>query len=126
MKLNELVICKRENADFDNLGKLDFCGVYIIYDSANNDEIVYVGSAYVQSIKVRLKQYLCRGSNNTILQAMIRIDEDIKSINDKKKQKDTAIEKIKKFKILAIEHKDLEYNIIKESTPKYNKAGNKK
>ena len=34
----------------------DYRGVYILYDS--DDEIVYVGSAYVRPIKERLKQYL--------------------------------------------------------------------
>ena len=38
-------------------------------------------------------------------------------------QKRKAVDKIKTLKIKAIHHKDLEYQLISESQPKYNKAG---
>ena len=125
MKLEDLNINRKENADFNNLKNLNFCGVYVIYDPNNNNEIVYVGSAYVQDIETRLKQYTRKGDNNTLARAILRIDDNIEKITDDS-QYDKAIEKLKTFKILAIEHQDLEYRIIKETNPIYNKNGNSK
>lgn len=125
VKFEDLNINRKENADFDNLEKLNFCGVYVIYDPNNNNEIIYVGSAYVQDIKTRLKQYTYRGDNNTLARAILRIDHNIEKVADDSKY-DIAIKKIKTFKILAIEHQDLEYRIINETNPMYNKNGNSK
>ena len=58
-KIDDLDIEDCINADFVNLkttDELNVCGVYVIYDPKNN-EVVYIGSAYARTIKIRLTQY---------------------------------------------------------------------
>ncbi len=99
-------------ATFSDLSKLEFNGVYILTDE--HDDIVYIGSAYGQTVKKRLQQYLNKSSGGNSLR--------------KKVKKDTGkepVEVIRKLKITAIHHEDLEYKLIDIVKPKYNKDGNK-
>lgn len=111
---------------FNDLSVFDFPGVYIISDKKGN--IVYIGSAYARHIKVRLAQYLINSkTGNTLANKICKVDDKkIKNVEDiKKEQRLAAIEKIKEFKILAIPHKDLEYQLIKDCKPMYNSNGTK-
>lgn len=114
------------DTDFNNLSKLDFSGVYIIYDPDNNDEVVYVGSAYSRTIKERLEQYKRKNdTGNTLLHEICKKDygkAKVKDIGSDDRKK--AIDMIMHFKIKAIQHNDLEYQLIKEANPKYNTVGN--
>lgn len=109
--------------DFNDLSKFDFPGVYIIYDE--NDEIVYIGSAYTRNISERLKQYISKSkSGNTLANDICKLDfkvEKTDAISDEQREK--ALKKIRKFKILAIRYNDLEYNLIQQYKPKYNLNG---
>ena len=117
-------LCPVEGS-FADLSIFDFPGVYIIYDE--KDDIVYVGSAYSRNIKDRLEQYKTKSkTGNTLANNICKLDNNLKDsdmINDE--QLTEAIEIIKKFKILAIPHEDLEYKLIRENKPKYNLNGNK-
>lgn len=110
---------------FEDLSKLDFVGVYIIYDPNNKDEVVYVGSAYVRTIKERLSQYIkWNDSGNTLMHAICKKEWDVDKVKDiTVEQRQKAVDKIKKFKIMAIFHNDLEYQLISAARPKYNSAG---
>lgn len=110
---------------FEDLSKLDFVGVYIIYDPNNKDEVVYVGSVYVRTIKERLSQYIkWNDSGNTFMHAICKKEWDVDKVKDiTVEQRQKAVDKIKKFKIMAISHNDLEYQLISEARPKYNSVG---
>lgn len=124
MKIDELA---KEHSivkgDFNDLSKFDFKGVYILYNSL--DEVVYVGSAYARTISDRLSQYLRKkDSGNSLLHSICKSEygvAKVKEITDS--QRDDALKIIEMLKIKAIHHKDLEYQLIEESQPKYNKAG---
>lgn len=109
---------------FEDLSKLDFLGVYIIYDP-NNKEVVYVGSAYARTIKERLSQYIkANDSGNTLMHAISKKEYNVDKVKDiTAEQRQEAVDKIKKFKIRAIPHNDLEYQLIREAQPKYNSVG---
>lgn len=110
---------------FEDLSKLDFVGVYIIYDPNNKDEVVYVGSAYVRTIKERLSQYIkWNDSGNTLMHAFCKKEYNVDKVKDiTVEQRKDAVDKIKEFKIMAISHNDLEYQLIREAQPKYNSVG---
>ena len=110
---------------FDDLSVFDFKGVYIIYDKSN--VVLYVGSCYTRNISERLGQYLeLNDTGNTLMHAICKVDYNVQKVNDiTGKQKQDAIDKIKEFKIKAIKYKDLEYQLINEAKPKYNKVGKK-
>lgn len=112
-------------SDFTNLSKLNFVGVYIIYDPSNENEVVYVGSAYVRTIKERLSQYIkVNDTGNTLMHAICKKEYNVDKVKDiTHEQRCDAVDKIKKFKIRAIPHNDLEYQLISEAQPKYNSAG---
>ena len=107
--VNELTPIK---GDFNDLSKFDFPGVYIIYDG--NDEIVYIGSAYTRNISERLKQYISKSkSGNTLANDICKLDFKVEKTDAiSNEQREKALKKIRKFKILAIRHNDLEYNLI--------------
>lgn len=111
------------SGDFNNLDVFDFEGVYIIVRDDN--EIVYIGSAYGRKIKTRLNQYLkATNTGNTLGRAIAKELSKSKSFDKKaEKRMEEAVEIIKTFKILAIEHHDLEYNLIKNTKPIYNTRG---
>lgn len=110
---------------FEDLSKLDFVGVYIIYDPNNKDEVVYVGSAYVRTIKERLSQYIkWNDFGNTLMHAFCKKEYNVDKVKDiTVEQRKDAVDKIKEFKIMAISHNDLEYQLIREAQPKYNSVG---
>jgi excinuclease UvrABC nuclease subunit len=112
------------DGDFNNLAVFNFKGVYILYES-KTQEVVYVGSAYARNINERLKQYLrVNDSGNSLMHAICKEDFNVNKVKEiDNEQKRKAVDKIKTLKIKAIHHKDLEYQLISESQPKYNKAG---
>lgn len=125
MKVQE-ILSKYDNivsGDFKKLKIFDFSGVYIISDK--KDRVVYIGSAYARTIKVRLQQYLrTHDSGNTLGKTIAKKLSDSKKYDDEAKEKiEEAIEKIKSYKIYAIPHKDLEYKLIQGFKPKYNNCG---
>lgn len=113
------------DCDFKNLDNLDFCGVYIIYNPKEKDEVVYVGSAYARPIRDRLKQYIkANDTGNSLMHAICKKDFDVSKVRDiTADQKERAVKKILEFNIKAIRHNDLEYQLIHDSSPKYNTAG---
>lgn len=118
---------KIKEADFDSLSNLDFVGVYILYDPNKNDEVVYIGSAYARTIKERLSQYISeKDTGNTLIHSIYKKDYSANKVNGiTGTQRKEIIKKIKSFKIKAIQHRDLEYQLIQEANPKYNLAGTK-
>ena len=107
---------------FGDLSPFDFSGVYVLCD---DNDIVYVGSSYARTIKMRLSQYLRKSdSGNTLGKTIAKQLSGQKKYNElaTKKMKD-AVEKIKSLKIFAIETKDLEYHLIKIAKPVYNNCG---
>ena len=125
MKLQEILL-NYDNVvlgDFEDLDVFDFSGVYIICDKVDN--IVYVGSAYARTIKIRLQQYLSPSdTGNTLGKTIAKKLSHSKTYNEKAKERiNDAIKIIKKCKICAIPHQDLEYKLIQDIGPKYNNCG---
>lgn len=112
-------------ADFSNFKNLNFCGVYVLYDTAQEDKIVYVGSSYAKGVSERMSRHKSVSESNNLARAIIKKDDDINGISDRSEQLKAAVERIKTFKIMAAKLEDLEYQIIKSTNPKYNKNGNK-
>lgn len=108
------------SGDFEDMAVFDFSGVYIICDK--EDDIVYVGSAYDRTIKIRLQQYLRPSdTGNTLGKTIAKKLSRSKTYNDKAKERiKDAIKIIKTCKICAIPHEDLEYKLIQDFGPKYN------
>lgn len=125
MKLKDLLIdyCSIKKSDFNNLKNLNFSGVYIL---CCGDDVVYVGSAYARTIETRLKQYLSTtDTGNSLMRAIYKMDNKDNSFsNASDDDKKAIVDKIKKFKIYAIKHEDLEYKLIEKANPKYNHKGN--
>lgn len=124
MNINELLL-KMSNVvqgDFNDLSKFDFKGVYVICDK---NEVVYVGSAYARTIAERLKQYISRSdTGNTLGKSVAKCLSGSCKYDDLAKTKiSDAIDKIRGFSIYAIEHKDLEYQLIELTKPIYNNYG---
>jgi len=116
------------DGNFKDLDNFNFYGVYVIYDGDNNNEVVYIGSAYAREVKDRLEQYIHKkDTGNTLMHAICIKDmgvESVKEIKDENSRK--AIKQINNYKIKAIKHEDLEYKLIQKAVPKYNTAGRKK
>lgn len=94
--------------------KFKFSGIYLILDG---DQIIYIGSSYVRTVKTRLKQYLGKkDTGNTLAQNLILA----KKCNDI----DSAVELINKFKIQAFEIHEMEYYLIQNCTDLINQVGN--
>lgn len=107
---------------FKDLRTFNFKGVYIICD---NQEIVYVGSAYTRFISTRLKQYLSKtNTGNTLGKNIAKELANVKKYTKSaEEQLENAIEKIKNFNIYAIKSDDLEYELIEKTSPRYNSRG---
>ncbi len=122
--LNKALIT--EIGDFESLrnqkDSFGFSGVYILCD---NDEVVYVGSAYARNIRCRLLQYLNENdSGNTLGKTIAKCLSNSQTYDKAAESKlPDAIQKIKSLKIYAIKHEDLEYFLIKCANPKFNKNG---
>ena len=100
-----------------------FCGVYVLCDTSG--EVVYVGSSYVRNIDERLKQYLSTSDTGntlgkTIAKSLANTDKFDGAAKNKMKE---GVEKIKTFKIYAVEHNDLEYKLVRCANPIYNRIG---
>jgi len=124
MIISDLEIYEYREGDFNDLSMFDIYGVYIIYDPNNNNEVVYIGSAYARKIKTRLKQYLNpKDTGNTLAKTIARIKFDCKASDLNEKQLKEAVERIKSYKIKAIAYMDLEYKLIAKAKPKFNNNG---
>ena len=88
----------------NEIEKFDYNGIYVFYDG---DEVVYIGSAYKQTVAERLRQYLNNSSGTQRVRKKIRGQG----------------KKITDFEVLVIPYIDLEYLLIKEENPRYNKNG---
>lgn len=107
----------------DNLShkkNFKFHGVYILTDTEKDEEVIYVGSAYVRTVHERLLQYTSdKDTGNTLIKDLIDL-EFVSSPNE-------AVEKIKKLKVYAFKDESLEYKMIGAAeTLLANKAGIKK
>ena len=92
---------------------LDTQGIYLIYDA---EDLIYVGSSYVQTLKERLNQYTgISKTGNTLARAI----ERTRNIDRTEALKIIFTLTIKAFEYTA----DLEYNIINNSTGLINKSG---
>ena len=125
MLLKEMLL-KSNNAvegNFLDLEKFAFNGVYIICNK--DDEIVYIGSAYARDISIRLNQYLSKSDTGNTLGKTIatKLANQTKYNNEAKKRIGEAVDMIRQFKIYAIPHEDLEYQLIELANPKYNNKG---
>lgn len=125
MKISELL---QKNYDvvegnFHSLSTFNFSGVYVLCE--NNDDVVYVGSAYSRTIKTRLEQYLrSNDSGNTLGRTIAKQIAKTKRYDKTAKQKiGESISKIKNLKIYAIKCNDLEYQLVKIAKPKFNSSG---
>ncbi len=111
------------SGDFNDLNVFDFKGVYMICDK--KDTVVYIGSAYARTIQIRLKQYLKPlDTGNTLGKTIAKKLSGSRKYDDTAKEKiKDAVKIIKSYKIYAIPHKDLEYELICNSKPIYNNCG---
>jgi hypothetical protein len=93
--------------------RLDSNGIYLIYDK---EDLIYVGSSYVQSLKDRLNQYTGTSkTGNTLARAL----ERTRGID-----RTEALKVIFTLTIKAFDYPDdLEYNIIRNSKGLINKSG---
>ena len=112
-----------QQGNFDDLTNFSFCGVYVLCDTSG--EVVYVGSSYVRNIDERLKQYLSTSDTGntlgkTIAKSLANTDKFDGAAKNKMKE---GVEKIKTFKIYAVEHNDLEYKLVRCANPIYNRIG---
>lgn len=127
MKISELETRYKKitKGTFKDLRNFNFKGVYLICE---NQEIVYIGSAYSRFISTRLKQYLSEtNTGNTLGRNIAKDLANVKTYTVKAKAKiKQAIEKINNFNIYAIKIDDLEYKLIEEISPKYNNRGKKR
>lgn len=126
VKIEDLDIKDGIDADFANLkttDKLNVYGVYVIYDPENL-EVIYIGSAYARTIKVRLTQYLnATDTGNTLAKSIAKRKYKCKVSKLTKDQLKDAVKQIETYKIKAIKHEDLEYKLINNAKPKYNNNG---
>jgi len=98
----------------ENAMKYNEKGVYRIMDSDEN--IVYIGSAYLRPIKKRLVQYFIRkDTGNTLLKQL------------KNKMRDDEIDKYYSTLYVSVyEYEDLESYLINKFKPIYNNKGKEK
>ena len=96
--------CKLSNIkDKENSKKFKYCGVYILTDDGN--QIVYIGSSYVRTVRERLLQYQQeKGTGNYTLH------KDL--IDGRKCLEINAIEYIKSLTANAFFDESLEYKLI--------------
>ena len=132
MEINEIIknyknLISNDNnyieGTFNDLSKFDFKGVYILLD---NDEVVYIGSSYTRNIKERLNQYILEtDTGNSLGKTIAKTIAGSTSFDNSAREKMTdAVKKIKNdLKIYAIKHTDLEYTLINDYSPIYNKKG---
>lgn len=108
---------------FDNLSAFNFSGVYVLCDKSG--KVMYIGSAYARTIQIRLKQYLsATDSGNTLGKTIAKKLANSPKYDDNARLKiHEAIKIIKKLKIYAVEHSDLEYKLINIAKPQYNNMG---
>ena len=121
---------KREEGSLNNQRDIDRCvfpGIYVILQ---NENVIYIGSAYAgnRSIADRLKQYLSNSkTGNTLANAFIR-NKDIDADDDEKanKVREDVIQEICECSFMAFEYRDLEYELIKNCDNLINYSGNKR
>ena len=106
------------NLNREDIKKADFNGIYVILNE--NDEIVYIGSAYTNKFTImnRLNIHLNgHESNATIVNYLVK-NENI--------SREDAKEKIsKQYKFIAYECYSIEYKLIENVDGLYNRRGKK-
>ena len=106
---NELKDRKHEECQINTLknpcnkNKFKFAGVYVLVDE--DDEVVYIGSAYCRNIRERLLQYQ-QGPNTG--NSSLRKD----FIDAKKADDNNVLDYIQSLKAYAYEDESLEYRLI--------------
>lgn len=128
MKFNDLknhdLLKDKEISEYCKLGeitescnkdKFKYRGVYILVD---NDDVVYIGSAYARNVRDRLLQYQqTQNSGNSSLYSDL--------IEGNKCTKDVAYKYIKSLTAYAFYDESLEYKLIKCCDSAVNIAGTK-
>ena len=98
----ESVLLKRENLYHKN--NFNYQGIYILCNKI--DDVVYIGSAYVQTVHKRLLQYTSsKDTGNSLISDII----DMGLAEDDS----AAMEYIKNLRIYAFPNDSLEYMLIK-------------
>ena len=101
---DESVLLQKENLAWKK--NFNYQGIYILCN--DQDEVIYIGSAYVQTVHKRLLQYTSsKDKGNSLLKDII----DMKLANDIP----TAMEYIEKLKIYAFKNDSLEYKLIRKA-----------
>lgn len=104
-----------EITESHNKDKFKYRGVYILVD---NDEVVYIGSAYARNVRDRLLQYQQnKNSGNSTLYSDL--------VDGNKCTEDDVKEYIKSLTAYAFPDESLEYKLIKCCDSAVNIAGNK-
>jgi len=97
--------------DWNEIGGLNFTGVYILCDS-KSDEIVYVGSAYSKKrgLRKRLRNHISKAGASSLKRHIAQQIGDVES----------AMAFIKGLRLFVIQYQDLEQMLIEMSNPKFN------
>jgi hypothetical protein len=99
---------------FNHLNDLDFNGYYLLSDPAKQDEIVYIGSAYKDTVKVRVRRYINSGdTGGNSLRNTVKVEY----------KTNNPIQVIRTFNITAVYQDDPEYRFINEVSPLLNSKG---
>lgn len=98
----ESVLLEKENLAWKN--NFNYQGIYILCNE--QDDVVYIGSAYVQTVHKRLLQYTSsKDTGNSLVKDIIDMGYAIDI--------SAAMEYIKKLRIYAFSNDSLEYKLIK-------------
>ena len=101
---DESVLLQKENLAWKK--NFNYQGIYILCN--DQDEVMYIGSAYVQTVHERLLQYTSsKDTGNSLI-------EDIKAMGFASDIQ-TAMEYIKNLRIYAFKNDSLEYKLIRKA-----------
>lgn len=100
----------------DDIKKADFNGVYALLD---NNEVIYIGSAYPSSFKVKDRLYLYRSAHpsNVCLAKQLMCERNL--------TREQVQQYMKTLDFIAFENFSLEYYLIKNCDGLVNKKGYK-
>ena len=100
---------------FDDIKKANYTGVYILCE---NDEIVYIGSAYSTRKKLygRLRCHISKTRGSSFRRHVAR----------ELGGTDIAVEYISGLKLYVIQYQDLEQSLIEIARPRFNLIHNRK
>lgn len=109
-------IVKGQLSSNSDISKADFNGVYALLD---NNEVIYIGSAYPSTFKVKDRLYLHRNahpSNACLAKQMMR---------ERNWTREQVQQYMQTLDFIAFEHFSLEYYLIENCTGLINKKGYK-